>query len=383
MPARPSDASAAPSAVTLAVVAAEAACARAGVTPEHIERVIFGQVYQGGAGMNPARQVALRLGVPEHVPAFTINQVCGSGLLAAALAAQAIRLGELDVALAGGMESMSQVPYVLPGARWGNRLGHGTLVDPLLSDGLWDPICDCHMATTAEILASEYSISREAQDAFALLSQERHAAAQAAGRFAAEIVPVPVRASRGEVSEIAADEHPRPDTSLEKLATLRPAFPDGKTITAGNASGINDGAAAVVIASAAWATGHGLAPLASLREVQLCGVAPQRMGIGPAVAIKALLTRARRRLADIDLLEVNEAFAAQILAVEAELGWDRARVNVNGGAIAIGHPLGASGARLLGTLVLEMGRRNAHQGIAALCVGGGMGIAALVEREQK
>jgi acetyl-CoA C-acetyltransferase len=369
------------SAVDLGVVAARAALERSQVAPEQVQSVIFGSVYQAGAGMNPARQIAVRSGVPHAVPAFTVNQVCASGLQAVALAAQAIRLGEIDVALAGGTESMSQAPYVVPGLRWGSRLGHATVVDTLLRDGLWDAFADCHMAATAQCLAEEYGISREAQDAYAYQSQQRYAAAHQARKFAEEIVSVPLPQGKKPPLLVDADEHPRPDTTPERLAALPPAFNGLTTITAGNASGLNDGAAAMVVAARAWAQRQGLLPLATLRAVVVEGVEPMRMGIGPAVAIRTLLKKTGLALAAIDLLEVNEAFAAQVLAVEAELRWDRERVNVNGGAIAIGHPLGASGTRVLGTLVLEMRRRRARRGIAALCVGGGMGIAALVERE--
>lgn len=369
------------SAPDLGVVAAQAALARADVAPEAVQVSIFGQVLQGGSGMNPARQVSLRAGVPEATPAMTINQVCASGLQAVALAGQHIRLGEIDVALTGGMESMSQAPYVLPGARWGSKLGHATLVDTLIGDGLWDAFADCHMANTADTLAQEYGISREAQDQFAAQSQQRYAAAQRACFISAEVAPVSVPQRRGSPRLIGDDEYPRPDTTLEALAGLRPAFPGVATITAGNASGINDGAAAVVIASAGWAEAHGCEPLASLTAVETTGVAPVRMGIGPAKAIRLLLDKTGLTLADIDLFEINEAFAAQVLSVEAELNWDRSRVNVNGGAIAVGHPIGASGARILSTLIYEMRRRDVRRGIAALCAGGGMGIAALVERD--
>ena len=368
------------SAPALGVVAAQAALARAGVAPADVEVSILGQVLQGGSGMNPARQVSLRAGVPEAAPAMTVNQVCASGLQSAALAGQYIRLGEIDVALAGGMESMSNAPYVLPNARWGGKLGHGKVVDTLIGDGLWDAFEDCHMANTADTLAQEYGISREAQDEFALQSQQRYAAAAQACRVAAEIAPVAVPQRRGPPREVSDDEYPRPDSTGEALASLRPAFAGADTITAGNASGINDGAAALIVASAEWAEAHQHQPLATLTAVATTGVAPVRMGIGPAKAIRILLDKTGLTLDDIDLLEINEAFAAQVLAVEAELKWDPARVNVNGGAIAVGHPIGASGARILCTLIHEMQRRNVHRGIAALCAGGGMGIAALVER---
>ena len=369
------------SAPDLGVVAGQAALTRADVAPADVQVSLFGQVLQGGSGMNPARQVSIRAGVPEAAPAMTINQVCASGLQAVGLAAQSIRLGEIDVALAGGMESMSNAPYVLPGARWGSTLGHATLVDTLLGDGLWDAFADCHMATTADTLAAEYGVSRAAQDEFALQSQQRYAAAARACYVAAEVAPVSVPQRRGPPRVVSDDEYPRADSTHEALASLRPAFKDVNTITAGNASGINDGAAAVVIASAAWAAAHGRPPLATLTEVVTTGLEPMRMGLGPAKAIRILLEKTGLSLDDIDLLEINEAFAAQVLVVEAELKWDRARVNVNGGAIAVGHPIGASGARILSTLIHEMQRRNVRRGIAALCAGGGMGIAALVERD--
>lgn len=369
------------SAPDLGVVAAQAALARAEVSPEAVQVSVFGQVLQGGSGMNPARQVSMRSGVPETVPAMTINQVCASGLQAVGLAGQHIRLGEIDVALVGGMESMSNAPYVLPAARWGSKLGHANVVDTLIGDGLWDAFEDCHMANTADTLAQEYGISREAQDQFAFESQRRYAAAAKACHVAAEVAPVSVPQRRGPPKIVSDDEYPRPDTTLDALASLRPAFKGVTSITAGNASGINDGAAALVIASAEWAEAQQCQPLATLAAVATTGVAPMRMGIGPAKAIRILLDETGLGLDDIDLFEINEAFAAQVLAVEAELKWDRARVNVNGGAIAVGHPIGASGARVLVTLIHEMQRRNVRRGIAALCAGGGMGIAALVERE--
>ncbi|MDE2816822.1 MAG: acetyl-CoA C-acetyltransferase [Chloroflexota bacterium] len=369
------------SAPDLGVIAAQAALARADVAPGAVQLAIFGQVLQGGSRMNPARQVSLRADVPEATPAMTINQVCASGLQAVALAAQHIQLGEMDVALAGGMESMSNAPYVLPDARWGSKLGHANLVDTLIGDGLWDAFEDCHMANTADTLAQEYGISREAQDRFAYESQQRYAAAAQSCHIAAEIAPVSVPQRRGLPQVVSDDEYPRADTTPEGLSGLRPAFKGVNTITAGNASGINDGAAAVVIASADWADAQQCEPLATLTAVTTTGVAPMRMGIGPAKAIRMLLEKTGLTLDDIDLIEINEAFAAQVLAVESELKWDRSRVNVNGGAIAVGHPIGASGARILGTLIYAMQRRNVRRGIAALCAGGGMGIAALVERK--
>ena len=369
------------SAPDLGVVAAQAALTRADIAPDAVQVSILGQVLQGGSGMNPARQVSMRAGVPDTVHAMTLNQVCASGLQAVGLAGQYIRLGEVDVALVGGMESMSNAPYVLPAARWGSKLGHASVVDTLIGDGLWDAFEDCHMANTADTLAQEYGISREAQDRFAYESQQRYAAAARACHISAEVAPVSVPQRRGPPKIVSDDEYPRADTTLDALASLRPAFKDVAGITAGNASGINDGAAALVVASAEWAEAQECQPLATLTAVATTGVAPMRMGIGPAKAIRILLDKTGLSLDDIDLLEINEAFAAQVLAVEAELKWDRARVNVNGGAIAVGHPIGASGARILVSLIHEMQRRDARRGIAALCAGGGMGIAALVERD--
>lgn len=353
---------------------------RCKVEGEQVDEVLMGMVYQGGQGPNPARQAAVAAGLPYAVPATTINKLCGSGLKAIALAAQAIRGGEAEVVVAGGMENMSRTPYVLAKARWGERLGHGKLLDMVLLDGLWDCFYDCHMGITAENLAAQYGISREEQDRFAQRSQERYQQAFATGAFAGEIVPIEVAPKKGESVRVEADEHPRPDSTLEKLAQLKPAFkPDG-TVTAGNASGINDGAGAAVVMADSTARSCGLKPLAYVRAAAAAGVDPKIMGIGPAPAIRRLLDRAGMALDDIDLLEVNEAFAAQTLAVGRELGWDEERLNVNGGAIALGHPVGASGARIATTLLYEMQRRQVQWGIAALCIGGGMGIAALFER---
>ena len=300
------------SAPDLGVVAAQAALARADVEPDAVQVSIFGQVLQGGSRMNPARQVSLRAGVPEATPAMTINQVCASGLQAVALAGQYIRLGKIDVALAGGMESMSQAPYVLPDARWGSKLGNARVVDTLIGDGLWDAFEDCHMANTADTLAQEYGISREAQDQYAYESQQHYAAALRACHVAAEIAPVSVPQRRGPPQAVSDDEYPRPDTTREALLSLRPAFKNVSCITAGNASGINDGAAALVVASAEWAEARQCQPLAALKAVATTGVAPMRMGIGPAKAIRILLAKTGLTLNDIDLLEINEAFAAQV-----------------------------------------------------------------------
>jgi acetyl-CoA C-acetyltransferase len=368
------------SALTLGGVAIRGALVRCGVPAEQLDEVIMGAVYQGGLGPNPARQAAVEAGVPYEVPATTVNKLCGSGLKAIALAGQAIASGEAAIIAAGGMENMSRVPHAFPHSRWGERLGHGQLVDLMLLDGLWDCFCDCHMGVTAENLAAQYGISRQEQDRYAARSQARYQQAAAAGLFAGEIVPVPVPQRRGEPLLFSADEHPRADSTIDKLAELPPAFKPEGTVTAGNAAGINDGAAAVVVMDAAVARQRGLKPLAHLRAVAAVGVDPAVMGIGPAPAIRRLLEKAGMKLHQIDLIEVNEAFAAQVLAVGRQLEWDEARVNVKGGAIALGHPVGASGARLPVTLLAEMERRQVRWGVAALCIGGGMGIAALFER---
>jgi acetyl-CoA C-acetyltransferase len=311
---------------------------------------------------------------------MTVNKLCGSGLKAVALAAASVRSGEADAVVAGGMESMSRVPYGLSQSRWGQKMGHGQVTDLMILDGLWDSFYDCHMGTTAENLAEEHSISRQDQDRYAMQSQERYAAAQAQGRFHDEIDSVEVPQRKGDPLVFDVDEHPRKDVSVERLSRLRPAFDAQGTVTAGNASGLNDGAAALVVMSSEAAGRVGTEPLATLRDAVSVGVDPRVMGIGPAPAIELLLERNGLQLGDIDLLEVNEAFAAQVLAVGRRLGWDESRVNVNGGAIALGHPVGASGARIAVSLLHEMTRRDAHRGIAALCIGGGMGIAALFER---
>jgi acetyl-CoA C-acetyltransferase len=354
-----------------------------------IDEVILGNVYQAGIGPNPARVAAVKAGIPYQVPAMTVNKVCGSGLKSIALAAQAIWCGSVvrsgveppNIIVAGGMESMSRAPYLLKNARWGERMGHGQLVDSMIQDGLWDCFYDCHMGITAENLAEQYGISRQEQDRFALQSQKRYKAAFETGRFKPEIVPVSVPQKKGAPLCFDRDEHPRPDISLERLAELKPAFKEGGTVTAGNASGINDGAAAVVTMSEEAALRFGCEPLAYIRGCATVGVDAKIMGIGPAYAIRKLLAQTGATLDEIDLIEVNEAFAAQTLAVGVELDWDEERVNVNGGAIALGHPLGASGARIVVTLLYEMQRHDARLGIAALCIGGGMGIAMLFERD--
>ncbi|MDX2226560.1 MAG: acetyl-CoA C-acetyltransferase [Verrucomicrobiae bacterium] len=345
-----------------------------------VSQVVMGQIYTAGAGANPARQAAMAAGVPKEIPATTVNMVCGSGLRAVEVGTWAILGGQADVVLAGGMESMSSAPYLLPHLRWGKRMGHDKAVDSLIHDALWDCFNDYHMGVTAENLAKEYAVTREDQDRFALQSHQRADAAHKAGRFTKEIVPIEVTGKKGAMTVFGSDEHPRPDTSLEKLATLKPSFDKSGTVTAGNSSGINDGAAAVVVMSGEAAQARGIIPLARIVATKSVGVEPSRMGIGPAMAIRAMLAEQGLTISDIDLMEVNEAFAAQTLAVGRELGWDEARVNVNGGAIALGHPVGASGCRVLVTLLHEMQKRQSRRGIAALCIGGGMGIAMLVEK---
>lgn len=357
----------------------EAVLARGKTDPADLDEVILGTIYQGGLGPNVARQAAVGAGVPYGVPAMTVNKLCGSGLKSIALAAQAIVTGEAEVVVAGGAENMSRVPYGLQGGRWGQRLGHGEVTDLMIMDGLWDCFYDCHMGITAENLADQYRISREDQDGFAIRSQENYHRAHAAGLFAEEIVPVMVPQRKGDPKVFDVDEHPRKDTSLERLGQLRPAFKDDGTVTAGNSSGINDGAAALLLMSDERAKRQGEDPVAFVSATAAAGVDPRIMGIGPAPAIRKLLAKTGLTLRQIDLLEVNEAFAAQSLAVGKELDWDGDRVNVNGGAIALGHAVGASGARIAVTLIHEMVRRGARRGIAALCIGGGMGIATLFE----
>ena len=368
------------SAPFLGSVAIREALRRAAVGGEQVDEVIMGHVLQAGNGPNPARVAAVKAEVPYSVPAMTINKVCGSGLKAINLAAQAIALGDADCIVAGGMESMSRAPYLLPKARWGARMGHAELVDAMLRDGLWDCFVDCHMGNTAETLAGRYDVQRAEQDRYALQSQQRYQAALQEDRFGREIVAVPVAPRKGPAVAFRSDESPRADTSLEALAGLRPAFEREGTVTAGNASKLSDGGAAVLVMSERRAAASGLEPLAWVGGCATAGVDPAVMGIGPAFAIRKLLAATGLTLADIDLLEVNEAFAGQVLAVGRELDWDESRVNVNGGAIAMGHPLGASGTRIAVTLLHEMQRRAARRGIAALCIGGGMGIALLLER---
>ncbi|CAI1111618.1 Acetyl-CoA acetyltransferase [Serratia proteamaculans] len=368
------------SAVELGTVVVKALLARSGVPADQVDEVILGQVLTAGCGQNPARQTALNAGLPYSVPALTINKVCGSGLKAIHLAVQAIRCGDAEVIIAGGQESMSQSPYLINGARAGLRLGHGQLIDSVIQDGLWDAFNDYHMGITAENLAEKYAISRSEQDQFALWSQQKTQAAQQAGHFVSEITPVEVPKPRGEPLRVASDEQPRADATLESLARLRPAFRQDGTVTAGNASSINDGAAAVLLMSAAKAAELKLPVLARIAGYAASGVDPAIMGIGPVPAARRCLANAGWSLSEVDLIEANEAFAAQALAVGRELEWDSDRVNVNGGAIALGHPIGASGCRILVTLLHEMQRREVNKGLAMLCIGGGQGVALAVER---
>ena len=353
---------------------------RSGLTGEQISEVILGQVLTAGSGQNPARQSIVRAGLPLTVPGFTINKVCGSGLKAVMLGAQAIRDGDSDIVIAGGQENMSAAPHVLPGSRDGQRMGDWKLVDTMIVDGLWDVYNQYHMGITAENVAKKYSISRDAQDALALGSQQKAAAAQEAGRFKDEIVPVSIAQKKGDAIVFADDEYLNKKTNAEALAGLRPAFDKAGSVTAGNASGLNDGAAGVLLMSAAKAAALGLKPLGRIASYASAGLDPKIMGMGPVPAARKALARAGWNAADLDLLEINEAFAAQACAVHKEMGWDTSKVNVNGGAIAIGHPIGASGARILVTLLHEMIKRDAKKGIASLCIGGGMGVALTIER---
>ena len=351
-----------------------------GVEPGAVSEVILGQVLTAGAGQNTARQTSIFAGLPDEVPAMTINKVCGSGLKAVHLGSQAIRCGEAEVVIAGGQESMSLAPYVLPKARTGLRMGHASLVDSMIQDGLWDAFNDFHMGITAENLAQKYSLSREAQDAFAAASHRKAAAAINEGRFKNEITPVEVPQRKGDPKIVDTDEQPRGDTTAESLGGLRAAFKKDGTVTAGNASALNDGAAAVMLMSEARANQLGLPILARLAGQASAGVDPAIMGIGPVSATRRCLERAGWSLDQVDLIEANEAFAAQSLAVGKDLEWDQDKVNVNGGAIALGHPIGASGCRVLVTLLHEMQRRDVKKGLATLCIGGGQGVALAVER---
>ncbi|MES2228421.1 MAG: acetyl-CoA C-acetyltransferase [Pseudomonadota bacterium] len=353
---------------------------RANLSGDQIGELIFGQVLTAGSGQNPARQTVVKAGLPQSVPALTINAVCGSGLKAVMLAAQAIRDGDAEIVIAGGQESMSLAPHVLPNSRDGQRMGDWKLVDSMIQDGLFDVYNQYHMGITAENVAKKYDITRATQDALALASQRKAAAAQEAGRFSDEIVPFRIAQKKGDPIVFAADEYINRKTSADALAGLRPAFDKAGSVTAGNASGLNDGAAGVVLMTTAKAVQLGLKPLARIASYATVALDPSIMGMGPVPASRKALARAGWKPQDLDLLEINEAFAAQACAVNQEMGWDTSKVNVNGGAIAIGHPIGASGCRILVTLLHEMQRRGARKGIAALCIGGGMGVALCVER---
>ncbi|TKD44091.1 acetyl-CoA C-acetyltransferase [Azotobacter chroococcum] len=367
-------------AAELGATVIRALLARVELEPAQVDEVILGQVLTAGAGQNPARQAALQAGLPHAVPALTLNKVCGSGLKALHLAAQAIRCGDAEVVIAGGMENMSLAPYVLPKARTGLRMGHAQLVDSMIEDGLWDAFHDYHMGITAENLVDKYAISRAEQDAFAAASQQKACAALEAGRFKDEITPVSIPQRKGEPLSFASDEQPRAGTSAESLGALKPAFRKDGSVTAGNASTLNDGAAAVLLMSAGKAKALGLPVLARIAAWANAGVDPAIMGIGPVSATRRCLEKAGWTLEQLDLIEANEAFAAQALAVGRELGWDAGKVNVNGGAIALGHPIGASGCRILVSLLHEMLRRDAKKGLATLCIGGGQGVALAIER---
>jgi acetyl-CoA C-acetyltransferase len=365
---------------TLGAHVIKALLTQTGLKPEQVDEVILGQVLTVGCGQNPARQAALEAGLPHEVPCMTINKVCGSGLKAVALAAQAIALGDAHCIIAGGQENMSLSPHYLPGSRNGTKMGDWALKDSMIVDGLWDAFNDYHMGTTAENLAKKYELTRAEQDAFSALSQQRTEAAQAAGRFKDEIVPIEIPQKKGAPVLFERDEYPRAGTTADSLGKLRPAFDKAGTVTAGNASGINDGAAAVVLMSETRAKALGLTPLARIKAYASAGVDPAVMGIGPVPASRKCLERAGWKPEELDLVEANEAFAAQALSVNRELCFPAEKLNVNGGAIALGHPIGASGARILVTLLHEMRRRDAKRGLATLCIGGGQGIALAVER---
>ncbi len=367
-------------AIELGKIAVEEALKRAKVKPELVEEVILGNVLQAGQGQNPARQVLIRSGIPKEVPATTINKVCASGLKSVMMAAQAIKAGDVDTVVAGGIESMSQAPFYIPGARWGYRMNDGALVDGMIHDGLLDIFNRYHMGITAENIAERFGVSRQDQDALALRSQQNAGRAIKEGRFKEEIVPVRIPQKKGDPIVFDTDEHPRPKTTMEALSGLRPAFKKDGTVTAGNASGINDGAAAFVVMSAETAKAMGLQPIARIKSYATAGVSPDIMGTGPVPASQNALKKAGLTVKDLDLIEANEAFAAQAVYVNRMMAWDAEKVNVNGGAVAIGHPIGASGARILVTLLYEMKKRQSRYGIATLCVGGGMGAALIAER---
>lgn len=368
------------SAVDLGVTAAKEAIKRAGIEPSMIEEVYFGNVLGAGLGQNVSRQVSLGAGIPNEVPALTINMVCGSGLRAVSMAAQFVESGQCDIILCGGTESMTNAPYLLPKSRWGLRMGDGKVVDYMVHDGLWDIFNNYHMGVTAENVAQQYGITREEQDAFSALSQQRAEEAQKSGRFTDEIVPVVIPQRKGDPIVIDTDEYPRHGSTVEKMAKLKPAFIKDGTVTAGNASGINDGAAALIVMSKEKADELGLKYLCEIAGYGSAGVDPKVMGLGPINATKKALKNAGWKVEDLDLIEANEAFAAQSLAVVKELGLNPEITNVNGGAVALGHPIGASGARILTTLIYEMQKRDAKKGLATLCIGGGMGTAMLIQR---
>jgi acetyl-CoA C-acetyltransferase len=354
--------------------------ARYKLRPEQISEVILGQVLTAGSGQNPARQSSIKAGLPAEIPAMTINKVCGSGLKAVMLAAQAVRCGDADIVIAGGQENMSAAPHVLPGSRDGFRMGDAKLIDSMIVDGLWDVYNQYHMGITAENVAKQHAVSRAQQDEFAVASQNKAEAAQKAGKFKDEIVPVMIPQRKGDPVAFDSDEFIKAGATLDSLSALRPAFDKQGSVTAGNASGINDGAAAVLVMSAERAAQLGLKPLAKIRAFASSGVDPSIMGMGPVPSSRRALEKAGWKPSDLDLMEINEAFAAQACAVNKEMGWDTKKINVNGGAIALGHPIGASGCRILVTLLYEMARRDAKRGLASLCIGGGMGVAMAVER---
>ena len=369
------------SAIDLGSLVVKEAMSRAGIDGRQVDEVLMGNVIQASLGENPARQVLVKAGVDVSVPAMTVNKVCGSGMKTLALADQAIRLGDAEIIVAGGMANMSRAPYLLPGARYGYRMGDGALVDSLMQDGLMCGIENCHMGVTAENVAVDYKVSREEMDEFAAWSQQKVAKAQEAGRFSDEIVSVSIPQRRGDPIIFDKDEHPRADTTYERLSKLPPAFMgEGGSVTAGNSSGINDGGAAAVVMSRSRAERLGLKPLGFIRAFAAAGVPPRVMGIGPIPATRKVLKKAGLELKDIELFELNEAFASQSVAVMKELGLDKDKVNVNGGAIALGHPVGASGTRIVITLLYEMARRNLRYGLATMCCGGGMGVAMVLER---
>jgi acetyl-CoA C-acetyltransferase len=367
------------SAASLGGTVIRAVVEQAGIDPASIDEVIMGQVLTGGAGQNPARQSSIGAGLPVEVPAMTVNKVCGAGQKSIHLAAQAIRLGDADIIVAGGQDSMSLAPHMIYGARAGIRMGAETVKDSMVVDGLWDAFHDIHMGVTAENIVERYGISREEQDAFAANSQRKAVAAQQAGRFGDEIVPVSVISRRSE-EIVGSDEHPNPDTTIEKLSRLRPVFSADGSVTAGNSSGLNDGAAAVLVMSESRARALGLEPLARVASYASRAIAPMDMGLAPVHASRTALEKAGWRAADLDLMEINEAFAGQAIAVNRDMEWDTDRINVNGGAIALGHPLAGSGCRIVVTLIHEMLRRDAKKGLASLCIGGGQAVAICLER---